>query len=244
MNDELDNIQYSPIRNYPYAEWFRKVQYNSKSLSTTERKEFISVTDETVEGYIEGLPILKRLLEDNSGKHDEFHETYSVLLSVMQFVLITLIDSIVISKYFIGTDKDYERRFMRGKMKVILNEGFKKLYGFNEKTHKESEWNRLVRIMKHFPDEIKSQHRELSSLLEDQSKSSSWWREERNAETHLDANRLYDSRCETIEESRVMMDSMKLYNALFAVYTFLTNMHTCINNTLIDKYKRGELKDE
>lgn len=242
MNEDLGNIKYSPIRNYPYPEWFREVQYNSKSLSATERKEFIAIADETISGYYEGLPMISSELERIKDLHDEYHEMYRTLLSVMLFVMITMIDSMAISKYFILADKDYDRRFMRGKMKVILNEGFKRLYGFKE--GKDSKWDELGSILKYFPEEIKKQYQELSSLLEEQAKYSSWWKDERDSETHLDANRLYDSRCETIEESRVMMDSMKLYNALFAVYAFLTNMHTCINNTLIDKYKRGELKDE
>lgn len=244
MNDDLDNIQYSPIRNYPYAEWFRKVQYNGKSLSTTERKEFISVTDETVEGYIEGLPILKRLLEDNSGKHDEFHETYSVLLSVMQFVLITLIDSIVISKYFILADKTIDRGFMRGKLRVILNEGFKKLYGFEDKTKKNSEWHKLISVLGYFPDEVKSQYEHLTSLLEKHSKTSSWWRDERNIETHMDVEKLYASRCERIAEGDVLTDFLKLFQTLMGVNMFLSNMHNCLNNFLTDKYLRGELKGE
>lgn len=242
MNDDLDNIQYSPIRNYPYAEWFREVQYNGKSLSATERKEFIFVADVTISFYAEGLPMLKRMIEDNRDKHDEAHETYFKLLSVMQFVLITLIDSMVITKYFILADKDYDRRFMRGKMKVILNEGFKKLYGFNN--GKQSNWNDIGTILKFFPEEIHRQYHELSFLLEKHSKSSSWWKGERDVETHLDADKLYESRCEDIEEGKVMMDSMKLYNALFSVYAFLYNMHVCFHNTLIEKYKRGELKEE
>ena len=240
--DELDNFQYSPIRDYPYAEWFREVQYNGKSLSAAEREEFISVADETISGFAEGLPLLKRMLEDNRNKHDDKCEAYFVLLSVLQFVTITIIDSIVISKYFILADKDYDRRFMRGKMKVILNEGFKKLYGFNE--GKQSKWNDIGTIVKFFPEEIHRQYQELSALLDVHSKSSSWWKDERDVETHLDADKLYDSRCIDIDESKVMMESMKLYTALFSVYAFLYNMYKCFNNTLIDKYRQGELINE
>ncbi len=242
MNEDLDNIQYSPIRDYPYAERFREVQYNGKSLTAAERKEFISVADKTISSFAEGLPLLKKMLEGNRGKHDETHEAYSVLLSVLLFVSITMIDSMVITKYFILADKDYDRRFMRGKMKVILNEGFKNLYGFNE--GKQSEWNKLSTILRYFPRNIKSQYQELSSFLEQYSQSSSWWRAERIAETHLDAENLYESRCEAIEESKVMMESLKLYDTLFAVYAFLSNMHACINNYLLDKYLRGEPKDK
>ncbi len=47
----------------------------------------------------------------------------------------------VAGKYFILADHDYDWRFMRRKLFVILNDGFKKLNGFNMKSHKKSEWN-------------------------------------------------------------------------------------------------------
>ena len=81
----------------------------------------------------------------------------------------------------------------------------------------------------------------LSERLEEHSESSSWWKDERNVETHLDAEGLYDSRYEAIVESKVMMDSMKLFNTLLAVNHFLTNVHACLFNFLVTKYKRGEL---
>ena len=127
---------------------------------------------------------------------------------------------------------------------VILNEGFKRLYGFDEKTHKKSEWDRLLPLMKHFPESINRQYQELTYLLEKHANSSSWWREERNLETHMDAEKLYESRQEEVIESKVMMDSLKLFDTLFAVNHFLTNMHSCLYNYMVDKYRRGELKDE
>ncbi len=241
----MEQFQYTPIRNYQYEQWFREVHYNGKELNADERKEFVRVVDELVSQFSEGLPIVKSMLDSNKDLQDEYHKAYSVLVSVMQFVRITMVDSMVIGKYFILADKDYDRRFMRGKMKVILNEGFKKLYGFEEKSHKKSEWYRLDGIMKYFPDNMISQYQELSSLLEKHSKStsSSWWKDERDVETHLEADTLYDSRCEDIIESKVMMESLKLYKALLAVNNFLFNMHSCFYNFLIDLYKRGELKE-
>ena len=150
----------------------------------------------------------------------------------------------VLGKYFILANKGYDRRLMRGKLRVVLNEGFKKLYGFNDKNRENSEWIKLASILKYFPEEINHQYKYLSSLLEGHSKSSSWWKDERDVETHLDTEKLYDSRCEDIIESKVMMDSLKLYNTLYAVNNFLFNMHSCIYNFCIDKYKRGELNEE
>lgn len=244
MSNELDHIQYSPIRNYRYEQWFQEVQYNGKELNVAERVEFVKMIDEDVTDYSVGLQMVKGLLEDNKDKLDEYHDAYNVLLSVMQFVLITMADSMVITKYFALANTDYDRRFMRGKMKVILNEGFKKLYGFNDKTKKESEWNRLNPILKYFPKDIQHQYRHLSSLLEEHSKSSSWWRDERNVETHLDANKLHETRCEDIIESKVMVESLMLFDTLLEVECLLKDMHACFRNSLVDMCLREELKEK
>ena len=244
MNEDLSNIQYSPIRNYKYAQWFEDVQYNGKTLSDTERKELVAVIDETIAQYSEGLPICHDILEDGKDLHDEYHEIERTVVSVMLFVLITTIDSMVAGKYFILADADYDRRFMRGKLMVILNEGFKRLYGFEKNTHKKSEWDKLLKLMSHFPEVINQQCQELTHLLEKHARSSSWWREERNLETHLDAVKLYDSRQENIIESKVMMDSMKLFDTLSAVNAFLSNLHKCLLNFCVEKYHRGEIIDK
>ena len=244
MNDDLGNIHYSPIQNYQYEHWFREVQYNGKELNDDERKEFLKKVDECISQHIEGLPLAKDILERIKDLHDDFHEIQRTIVSASQFCLITMIDSMVLSKYFILANKDYDRRLMRGKLKVILNEGFKKLYGFNDNNKRNSEWNRITSILKYFPEEINHQYKYLSSLLEGHSKSSLWWKDERDMETHLDTEELYNSRCEPIIESKVMMESLKLYNTLYAVNNFLSNMHSCINNFCVDKYRRGELKEE
>lgn len=241
MTNEFDHIQYAPIRNHPYERCFQEVQYNGNELNATKRQEFVMMTDKTISDYSSGLPVLKEALEQIKDLHDEFHDAQRIVISILQFTLITMIDSMVISKYFILADKDYDRRFMRGKMKVILNEGFKKLYGF--KGGKDSKWDELSSILKYFPDEIKKQYQVLSSLLEEQAKSSSWWKDERDLETHLDAEKLYASRCEDVVESKVMMESLKLYDTFYAVNLFLTNIHACFYNYLLDKYQRGELKE-
>lgn len=244
MKEDLANIQYSQIRDYKYSQWFEEVQYNGKTLSDAERKDFVAVIDETIAQYSEGLPMMCDTLERIKDQHDDYHEIDRTVVSLMQFVLITMIDSMVASKYFILADEDYDRRFMRGKLMVILNEGFKRLYGFDEKTHKKSEWDRLLPLMGRFPEVINCQYQELTYHLEKHAKSSSWWKEERNLETHMDTEKLYVSRQQEIIESKVMMDSMKLFNTLLAVNHFLGNVHTCLYNYLVGKYKRGEIVDE
>lgn len=242
-NIDLDKIEYSPVLNHNYSKWFVDVQYNGKTLSNAERRDCIARMDEAIEQYSEGIPLYNSILKEGKDKEDEFNVANRTVVSVLLFVLITTIDSIVASKYFILADKDYDRRFLRGKLMVILNEGFKRLYGFDEKTHKKSEWDRLFPLMKNFPEEINLQYQDLTFLLEKHARSSSWWREERNLETHFDVDKLIASRQEEIIESKVMMDSMKLFNTLQAVDNFLTNCHACLLNFLITKYRRGELKE-
>lgn len=241
ITDNFEILQYSPVRDYKYATYFEEVQYNGKTLTADERKEFVAVIDETISDYSDGLPLIKDTLESIKGQKGEFPEIERSIASVMLFVVITMIDSMVASKYFILADKDYDRRYMRGKLKVILNEGFKQLYGFEKKKKKKSRWDQLSPLIQYFPEVIKQQYADLGDLLERHSKSSSWWRDERDVETHLDAEELYASRQEEIIESKVMMDSSKLFNTLLAVDRFLTNMHACLMNCLREKIRRGEL---
>ena len=93
MNGDFADIQYAQIREYKYAQWFKEVQYNGKTLSESERKEFISVIDSTITQYSEGLPLMTNILEDTKEKHDEYHKIDRIVVSVYLFVLITMIDS-------------------------------------------------------------------------------------------------------------------------------------------------------
>ena len=244
MNDDLANIQFKPIWKYKYAQYFQETQYNGKTLSEDERKKFVTVIDETVAQFSEGFPHLQDMKKEAEQFTDNYREIGLTFASVSHFVLMTMIDCMVASKYFILADKDYEKRFMRGKLRVILNEGFKRLYGFDEKTHNKSEWDRLLPLLRYFPEEINLQYQDLTFHLEKHARSSSWWREERNLETHLDAEKLYESRQEEIIESKVMMDSMKLYDTLQAVNLFLFNMHTCIYNYWVKNYHERKLANQ
>ncbi len=236
-----NTIPKSILQDNKYIRYFHEVQYNGKTLSDSEREEFISVIDETIARYSEGLPMMHEYLANLEDCQGELSDTIRTIVSVMLFVTMTMIDCMVLGKYFILADIDYERRLMRGKLRVILNEGFKKLYGFEQKTHEKSEWNRLLPLMKFFPENINHEYQDLTYCLEQHARSSSWWKPERDLETHLGAEEWYDSRQEEIIESKVMMDSMKLFSALLAVDHFLTKAHGYLRDTLFRMYQKGEL---
>ena len=243
MHEDLKTIHYYPIRDYKYAHWFQDIQYNGVVLTETQRKEFVSVINETVDYYCEGLQMMHDELERIKGIQDDYHEISRTLYSIYLFVFLTMNDSMVASKYFIMADKDYDRRFMRGKLFVIANEGFKRLYGFDEKTYKKAEWEKLLPLMHYFPEVINRQFQDLTALLEKRAKSFTWWQSERNCEVHYKVAPLYKSRQEEIIESKVIMDSTKLFNALCAVNDFLNNAHNCLFNYIVRKYRRGEIAE-
>ncbi len=242
--EDLSFRTYSPVLNYRYDRWFQKVEYNGRTLNEEEKKEFVKVIDETVATFTSGLPLLTEELKRSEGLMDDYHRICHVVYSVSLFVVMTMCDCMVAGKYFILADTDYDKRFMRGKMKVILNEGFKKLYGYIEKNKKDAEWFRLLDYMKFFPEVINRQYQDLTFQLENQSRISSWWKDERDYETHIDSEKLYASRMVDIEESKEMMETLRLYDALLAVDHFLKNVHACLRNTLVGKYRRGEITEE
>lgn len=89
MKEGPSNIQYEPIRNFEYAQWFKNVQYNGKTLSESERKECISVIDKTIEQYSSGLPMINDILESNKDRHDEYHEIDRTVTSIILFIILT-----------------------------------------------------------------------------------------------------------------------------------------------------------
>lgn len=242
-NNNIEKIYFRPILNYPYARWFSEGQFNGEPMTDNVRSQMVSIIDEHVTEFSQSFSKIINNLNQVKEKQDEFHIMYQTVISVMVFVAQTMTDSMVISKYFVLADKDYDKRFMRGKMAVILNEGFKKLYGFENRTKPKSEWSKLKSVLHYFPEEINRQYHELTTLLEKHSTSSSWWRDDRNVETHLDCEKLYMSRNTELVEGKVMLESLMLFDALYAVYLFLGNMHSCIQNTLNEQYLNGELKE-
>ncbi len=245
MNEDLNNIQIKPIRNLEFAHWFQDVKYNGVTLSDQERRDFVAMIDQTIEENSIGFPIMETVLNHFNDPNNKLHKDLRTIVSAMQFVLTTRTDIMVAMKYFIIADKDYDRRFLRGKLKVILNEGYKRLYGFKDNKRKDTEWYKLQPILCRFPLKLSDQYQEITGYLQKHAESSSWWKEERVLETHLeDSLKLYHSRQEEIIESKVAIESMKLYCSLMAVSDYLENLYTCIINYLAGKYLRGELRIE
>lgn len=244
MKEDLKDVQFHPIIMTDFREFFVDYKFNGRSLNNKERQDVIQVFNRVISDYKSGLPLVYDSLSCYKGRTDPFGILNYTIDSIYLFSLITMLDFHIVGKQFISTDDDYEKRFMRGKMFVILNEGFKKLYGFNGNNHKKSEWAKLTPLFEYFPKVIQQQYIDLTYNLDMLSKTSTWWEQERCWETHIDAESLYASRNEPLNESQVMIESLKLYGALRAVNLFLKNAGAILTNTLIEKYRNGELTDQ
>ena len=243
MNEDIYQIPYEIVQDHNYANWFQEYQYTNVTLSWAEREDLAIFINKTIEQFSEGLPMMSDELKRIKNHHDDYHNIDRILTSVSLFLIITMIDSMVTTKLFILAEKDYDKRFLRGKLKVILNEGFKRLFGFtNTSSYKDSEWARLGSIMKYFPEIIQFQYKKVTVHLTNSALSSSWWKDVRDPETHIHAEKLYKSRMEEIIESEVVRDSLKLFDTFMAVNQFLGEANKCMVNYLLKKRDLGELK--
>ena len=126
-----------------------------------------------------------------------------------------------------------KRVFFEAK-KVQLNESFKKLYGFNKKAYKDSDCAQLENIITMFPG-FKSEFDELLLDLELIWKDS-WWKDERDAEVHIDAAKLYELRHEEINESKVVMEAVRLTDLFNRFNHYTAEMHRTRLNHMIAGY--------
>ena len=201
------------------------IYYNNKVLSAHEREEFRIMSEETIRDFsesIEGFYELSQEFKPSPNKdHDKITKT---VLDVGIFTSYTFCDCVALLKHFVLSSNAYDKSLFRGKLKVLLNEGFKSLYGFNDKQHKESYYIKLGEIINHFPG-FKSKYDSILLKLKQLSEQSTWWKDERNTEVHLDMSQLYKTRHEEINESKVAMESQLLIGLLVQINKLMGRMH-------------------
>ena len=126
------------------------IYYNNKVLSAQEREEFRMMSEETIQDFaksIEHYYASSQTLAPHNNIHDKITKT---TLDVGLFTSYTFCDCVILLKYFILSYNSYEKSLIRGKLKVLLNEGFKRLYGFNDKQREKSYYIKLGEIIKYF----------------------------------------------------------------------------------------------
>ena len=203
----------------------RKLTYNNRVLTAEEREEYCRKADEYINMYSEFIEEEFQLAKEAtkvSGNMD-FTEINKVMFEISTFTTYAFCDCIVLDKLFVRATNPYEKSFLRGKWKVHLNESFKKLYGFNENGYKDSYCAKLEQIVNRFFPGFKEEFRKLMSDFEQLSKDS-WWKDERNAEVHIDAAKLYKLRHEEINESKVVMEAGQLTSLIHRLDLFTRDL--------------------
>lgn len=201
------------------------IYYNNKVLSAQEREAFRIMSEETIRDFsesIEGFYELSQEFKPSQNKeHDKITKT---VLDVGIFTSYTFCDCVALLKHFVLSSNAYDKSLFRGKLKVLLNEGFKSLYGFNDKQRKRSYYIKLGEIMNYFPG-FQLEYDSILLKLKQLSEQSTWWKDERNTEVHLDMSQLYKTRHEEINESKVAMESQLLIGLLVQINRLMGRMH-------------------
>lgn len=210
----------------------RKVTYNNRVLTAVEREAYCKKADEFINeysGFIEEIVQLSKEVAALESGNPDSAEINKAMLEISAFTTSAFCDSIVLDKLFVRATNPYEKSFLRGKWKVHLNESFKKLYGF--KKHKDSYCAKLGQIITKFFPGFKGEFDELMSDFEQLSKES-WWKEERDAEVHVDVAKLYELRHEEINESKVVMEAGQLTSLIRRLNVFTRNVYGVYLNQL------------
>lgn len=212
----------------------RELAYNNRILSVQERDEYCKVSDGFIEEFsefIDGIYQLAKEASTSESDNSEYNKISNTMTNICIFTGYAFCDCIVLMKLFIKATNPHEKSMLRGKLKVQLNEGFKKLYGFTEKGYKDSYCAQLESIMPMFPG-FRCEFDKLLSDLAYISKNS-WWKEERNAEVHIDAVKLYELRQEGINESKVAMETMQLIDSFNGINHLIAKMHRALLDNMV-----------
>ena len=209
------------------------IYYNNKVLSAQEREEFRIRSDEAIDVFAESIDGFYELNREHKPSQNKAHDKITkTVLDVGIFTSYTFCDCVALLKHFVLSSNTYDKSLFRGKLKVLLNEGFKNLYGFNDKQREKSYYIKLGEIINHFPD-FKSEYDSILLRLKQLSEQSTWWKDERNIEVHLDMTQLYKSRHEEINESKVAMEAHLLIDLLVQINKLMGRMHQAYINYMM-----------
>lgn len=212
----------------------RELSYNNRILSEQELVEFCKKSDEYINEfseYVEGIHQLAN--EYHVSDNSDYNKITTTIIDIETFTSYAFCDCIVLNKLFVRATNPYEKSFVRGKLKVQLNESFKRLYGF-KKSYKYSYCAQLENIITMFPG-FRREFDELLSDLEQISKDS-WWKDVRDAEVHIDVSKLYELRHEEINESKIVMETCQLIDLFNHINRFICRLHRAYLNHITAQF--------
>ena len=202
-----------------------KISYNNKVLNEQERMKLCEEADDAVRHFAESIDGMHEWAEKvASNENKGFRTIEREFIDISIFLAYCYCDISLITKQFVQSNNSYEKSFLRGKLKVLLNESFKKLYGFAKKTKEEPYFARLKKLGALFP-QFSSEIQVFEKELHEYSIMDSWWKDERDAEVHWGIEKLYQYRHEEVNESKVMMEAHFKIDILLRVNFFISTLH-------------------
>ena len=137
-----------------------EVKYREEEVTPRERAEVIAKFDEMIAIYSNASSVYhEEKLKDREGKVPikSLAKFLEMVESTAEFSAMVIADCAVAQKFFVMATSDYEKRFARGKLRVILNEGFKRVFGFtsNKKKKNSTIWAHISEFVSIFPENIK-----------------------------------------------------------------------------------------
>ena len=109
--------------------FMNQLSHKNKVLNEQERTELCSTIDGFVKEFSESIDAVHKLAEDIETSENEWYKkTNREFIAIGIFVAYCFCDISLMTKQFVQSSNPYERAFLRGKLQVLLNESFKKLY--------------------------------------------------------------------------------------------------------------------
>lgn len=177
---------------------------------------------------LDGIHATKKLFSTLSSINSERISALAKLYDISLYVSLLSGDFVVLFRQFLSSDLLYERKYAMSKLYPLMNESFKRLYGFvNEKTGRvklssDAYWKDIQELVPLMNETEKVLYDELEDLLLKKA-SFSWWKDVRDAEVHLDAEKIYKNRCDQKDENVAIRDAMSFYDVLSRT-THLTSL--------------------
>lgn len=195
------------------------------------KEELILLLEDTLREMpksVDGIHNSKELLSALSSIKNERFEAIEKLCDISLYVSLLFGDFIVLFHQFLSSGFLYERRFAMAKLYPLMNESFKRLYGFVNKDtglvvlSPDSYWKKIQELHPLMNEQEIALFDQLEDVLLKKA-SFSWWKADRDAEVHLNAEKIYKHRCDQEDENVAIRDAMSFYDVLFRT-TRLTSL--------------------
>lgn len=204
------------------------------------KKELVLLLEDMLQEMpdsVDSIHSSKKLFSTLSSIKSERFTALEKLYDISLYASLLSGDFAVLFHQFLSSSLLYERKYAMAKLYPLMNEGFKRLYGFIEKNTEKvslspgSYWKIIQELVPLMNNDERERFEELESMLQNKA-SFSWWKDERSAEVHFYPEKVYSHRCAQDDENVAILDATSFY----AVLTRTTALTTIMLKRLSQLY--------